>query len=80
MLIEFSVQTHLSQATSLTHSNMMDNCQLMLEHAPTTLRWEPVEVMTYFTGFHYFEDSTGHKSALVGFSSTEEMQRIRWRN
>ena len=23
----------------------MDNCQLMLEYAPTTLRWEPVEVI-----------------------------------
>ena len=37
--------SHLFQAASLTHSGMMDNCQLMLEHAPTTLRWEPAEVI-----------------------------------
>jgi len=39
------------KATSLTHSGMMDNCQLMLEHAPTTLRWEPVEMMNKLQGF-----------------------------
>ena len=27
-------------------SSAMENCQLMLEYAPTTLRWEPVEVIT----------------------------------
>ena len=23
---------------------MMENCQLILDHAPVTLRWEPIEV------------------------------------
>jgi len=39
------------KAASLSHSNVMDNCQLMLEYAPPTLRWEPVEMMTKLQGF-----------------------------
>lgn len=39
------------KATSLTHSGMMENCLLILEHAPTTLRWEPIEMMNKLQGF-----------------------------
>ncbi|XP_066030863.1 DDB1- and CUL4-associated factor 1-like [Pocillopora verrucosa] len=39
------------KAASLSHSSVMENCQLMLEYAPTTLRWEPVEVMNRLQGF-----------------------------
>ena len=34
------------QAASLSHSNVLDNIQLMLDHAPITLHWEPIEVYT----------------------------------
>ncbi|XP_067026012.1 DDB1- and CUL4-associated factor 1-like isoform X1 [Acropora muricata] len=39
------------KATSLTNSVMMENCQLILEHAPATLRWEPIEMMSKLQGF-----------------------------
>lgn len=39
------------KAASLSHSSVMENCQLMLVYAPTTLRWEPVEMMNRLQGF-----------------------------
>lgn len=39
------------KAASLSHGSVMENCQLMLEYAPTTLRWEPVEMMNRLQGY-----------------------------
>ncbi|XP_074608970.1 DDB1- and CUL4-associated factor 1-like isoform X1 [Acropora palmata] len=39
------------KATSLIHSVMMENCQLILEHAPVTPCWEPIEIMIKLEGF-----------------------------
>ena len=32
------------QAASLSHLNVLENIQLILEHAPIMVQWDPVEV------------------------------------
>ncbi|XP_044182519.1 DDB1- and CUL4-associated factor 1-like isoform X2 [Acropora millepora] len=38
------------KATSLIHSDVMKNCQLVLEHAPEMPSWEPIEMMNKLQG------------------------------
>ena len=61
------------QATSLTHSGMMDNCELILEHAPTTLRWEPVEVIC---GEFSFETGGRMKSPVACYMLSCTLMRL----
>ncbi|XP_067023771.1 DDB1- and CUL4-associated factor 1-like [Acropora muricata] len=39
------------KATSLIHSDMMENCQFILKNVPVTHHWEPTEMMNKFRGF-----------------------------
>ncbi|XP_015778205.1 PREDICTED: protein VPRBP-like isoform X2 [Acropora digitifera] len=39
------------KATSLIHSDVMENCQFILENVRVTHHWEPTEMMNEFRGF-----------------------------